>query len=81
MSEPFKVITQKESWAQEVQQDVVVRLRSLLEQAESGDIQGFAFVGVCLDGTVLTCATKNDDQCKIIGGMERMKFRMLKSED
>lgn len=81
MAETFKVITQKESWAQEVKQDVVDQLRLLLEQAESGDIQGFAFVGVCLDGTVLTCSTKNDDQCKIIGGMERIKYRMLKAED
>lgn len=81
MAEPLKVITQKESWAEEVKQDVIERLEYFLECAKSGELQGFVMVGLTADNMVITCATKNDDQTKLIGGLERIKHRMLCSED
>lgn len=81
MAETLKLITQEQSWLNEVQADVVERLRTLLEKAEAGEIQGFAFAGLSVDGMTITCATKNDNQAMLIGAIERVKYRMLASED
>lgn len=80
MAEPLRVITQTESWAQEVQTDVVCCLRELLAQAESGEIQGIAYSCATLDNMVATGFTKNNAQSAIIGGLERVKHRMLAGE-
>lgn len=81
MAGPLKVITQQESWAEEVRQDVVERLEYLIECARSGELQGFVLVGLTADNMVITATTKNGDQAKLIGGIERVKFRMLSAED
>lgn len=80
MAEPLRVITQTESWAQEVQTDVVTRLRELLAQAESGELQGIAYAAACADNMIATGFTKNNAQSAIIGGLERVKHRMLAGE-
>lgn len=80
MSNPVRIITQQESWRTEVQADVVDRLRLLLSKAEAGEIQGFVFIGLSIDDCIITAATKNNDQAKLIGGMERVKHRMLAAE-
>jgi hypothetical protein len=81
MSEPLRVITQTESWRQEVQDDVVMRLRSLLEQAEAGEIQGIAYAASTVDGMVQTGFTKNNAQSAILGGLARVQHRMIAGED
>ena len=81
MTEPFRVITQTESWKQEVQFDVVERLRDLLTMAESGEIQGIAYAAVTADNCVVTGFTKNDGQSAIIGGLARVQHRMLAGEN
>lgn len=81
MSEPMKVITQTESWRSEVNEDVVSTLRALLERAEAGELQGIAYSIATVDNCVVTGVTKNDAQSAIIGGLERIKFRMLRGED
>lgn len=80
MAQPLKLITQTESWKQEVQVDVVTRLRELLAQAESGEIQGIAYAAATADNCIATGFTKNDAQSAIIGGLERVKHRMLAGE-
>ena len=80
MSEPLRVITQTESWAQEVQADVVSTLRELLARAEAGEIQGIAYAANCADNLVLTGFSKRNNQSAIIGGLERVKHRMLAGE-
>lgn len=80
MAAPLRVITQTESWKAEVQQDVVERLRELLAQAEAGEIQGIAYAAVTLDNMIATGFTKNNAQSAIIGGLERVKHRMLSGE-
>jgi len=81
MQQPFRVITQTESWKQEVQTDVVERLRDLLSMAESGEIQGIAYAAAGIDNTVITGFTKNNAQTAIIGGLARVQHRMLSGED
>lgn len=81
MAEVVRVITQTESWHQEVQTDVVTRLRELLVMAESGEIQGIAYAAATADNCVATGFTKNNAQSAIIGGLERVKHRMLSGED
>lgn len=81
MAENLKLITQPESWKQEVKEDVVCQLRDLLSKAETGELQGFIFVGLTIDRCVITAATKNSDQAGLIGGLERVKHRMLASEN
>jgi hypothetical protein len=80
MTEPLRVITQTESWAQEVQADVVDRLRMLLSMAESGEIQGIAYSAAGADNSIFTGFTKNNSQSAVIGGLERVKHRMLNGE-
>jgi hypothetical protein len=81
MAYPLRVITQTESWAQEVQTDVVTRLRELLAQAEAGELQGIAYSAATADNMIATGFTKNNAQSAIIGGLERVKHRMLAGED
>jgi len=78
---PLKVITQTESWRQEVQDDVVDRLRELLAKAEAGEIQGIAYAAATIDNCISTGFTKNNAQSAIIGGLERVKHRMLAGEE
>jgi hypothetical protein len=80
MADPLRVITQTESWRQEVQADVVSCLRDLLAMAEAGEIQGFAYSAVCADMCVSTGFTKDVNRSAIIGGLERVKHRMLAGE-
>ena len=80
MTETLRLITQTESWAQEVQADVVESLRTLLAQAEAGEIQGIAYACASTDNAVITGFTKNNAQSAIIGGLERVKRRMLSGE-
>lgn len=77
---PLKLITQPESWRQEVAIDVVERLKELLAQAEAGELQGFAYAAATIDNCIATGFTKNDAQSAIIGGLERVKHRMLAGE-
>lgn len=79
--ETLRVITQTESWSKEVQTDVVARLSELLEMAKSGEIQGIAYSCALIDGCTATGFTKNNAQSAIIGGLERVKHRMLAGED
>lgn len=81
MAEPFQLVTQPESWRQEVSDDVVQALRRLLERAEAGELQGVAYSCITIDGCVVTGFTKSADQSATIGGLERVKFRMLSGED
>ena len=80
MAEPLRIITQTESWASDVKADVVERLRQLLAQAEAGEIQGIAYSAYCADGMTITGCSKSSNQSAIIGGLERIKHRMLASE-
>lgn len=80
MSEPVRVITQTESWRQEVQRDVIETLERLLEQAHSGELQGIAYAGVTADNCVVTGFSKDNGRSAIIGGLERVKHRMLTME-
>lgn len=80
MADPLRMITQTESWAGEVKADVVARLRELLDQAEAGEIQGFAYAAATIDGCVSTGFTKNNAQTAIIGGLVRVQHRMLAGE-
>lgn len=80
MTETFRLITQTESWAGEVQEDVVDSLVRLLEQANSGELQGFAYAGATKDNCVVTGYTKDINRSAIIGGLERVKHRMLAQE-
>lgn len=79
--EPLRVITQTESWKQEVQADVVERLAELLEMARSGELQGIAYAAVSTDNMVVTGFTKNNNQSAIIGGLARVQHRMIAGED
>lgn len=81
MTIPVRVITQTESWAKEVQEDVVAVLRRLLKRAEAGEIQGIAYSCSTVDNMVLTGSTKCANQSAVIGGLERIKYRMLAGED
>ncbi|KQS79036.1 hypothetical protein ASG25_10645 [Rhizobium sp. Leaf384] len=81
MTEPFRLITQPESWKSEVQNDVVTRLRELLEMAESGELQGIAYSASTVDGCVMTGFTKSADQNGIIGGLARVQYRMIAGEE
>jgi len=81
MKDALRLITQTESWKQEVQVDVVTRLRELLAMAEAGEIQGIAYAAATTDNMVATGFTKNNAQSAIIGGLERVKHRMLSGED
>jgi hypothetical protein len=81
MADPYRLITQPESWKSEVQEDVVSRLRTLLEKAESGELQGIAYAAVTIDRCVMTGFTKNDDQSGIIGGLARVQHRMIAGEE
>lgn len=78
--ELLRVITQTESWKQEVQADVVERLTELLEAAKAGEIQGIAYSAVTVDGMVATGFTKNAHQSAIIGGLVRVQHRMIAGE-
>lgn len=80
MVDPLRVITQTESWASDVKTDVVEKLRDLLARAEAGEIHGIAYSAICADGMTLTGCSKSDNQAAIIGGLERIKHRMLASE-
>jgi len=80
MAKPLRIITQPESWKQEVRADVVTRLRELLEMAESGELQGIAYAGSCMDGMTVTGFTKNNAQSAILGGLARVQHHMLASE-
>jgi len=80
MVDPLRVITQTESWKAEVKVDVVERLRELLAAAEAGEIQGIAFSATTIDDCVITGFSKNTNQAAIIGGLERVKHRMLANE-
>lgn len=79
--ETVRVITQPESWAQEVRSDVVRALEELLERAKSGEIQGLAYACATIDNCVSTGFTKSNAHSAILGGLERVKFRMLSGED
>jgi len=81
MNEPLRIITQTESWKQEVQSDVVVRIRELLAMAEAGEIQGIAYAAAGIDNTIITGFTKNNAQTAIIGGLARVQHRMLAGEE
>lgn len=74
---PVRVITKTESWATAVQSDVVERLREVLAMAESGEIQGFAYSALCVDGQVATGYTKTSDHSAIIGGLSIVQHRMI----
>lgn len=76
----LRVITQTESWAQEVRQDVVETLELLLAQAKSGKLLGVAYSGVTADGMVVTGYTKTTGLNATIGGLERVKHHMLQAE-
>lgn len=80
MSTPLRVITQTESWKQEVQADVVGRLEELLALAKEGEIQGIAYSAACIDNAVRAGFTKSSAHNAIIGGLERVKFMMLNGE-
>lgn len=80
MAEPLRIITQTESWRQEVQADVVSQLRELLAMAESGEIQGFAYAAASADSMVISGFTKNNYQSAIIGGLARVQHRMISQE-
>lgn len=80
MAQPLKLITQTESWKTEVQVDVVERLRELVAMAEAEEIQGIAYSAATIDNMTLTGFTKNNAQNAIIGGLERVKHRMLQGE-
>lgn len=81
MNEPFRIVTQPESWAREVKDDVVSAIRSLLDRAQAGEIQGIAYSCATIDNMVITGCTKNVNQSAIIGGLERIKHRILAGED
>ncbi|MFD1945058.1 hypothetical protein [Paradevosia shaoguanensis] len=81
MSQPLRLITQTESWKQEVQVDVVTRLRELLAMAEAGELQGIAYAAATTDNMIATGFTKNNAQSAIIGGLARVTHRMLAGED
>lgn len=80
MVDPLRVITQTESWASDVKADVVERLRELLAAAEAGEIRGIAYSALCADGMTMTGCSKSENQAAIIGGLERVKHRMLANE-
>ncbi len=80
MVDPLRVITQEESWRGQVKADVVERLRELLAMAESGELQGIAYAALAADGMIVTGCSKSDDQMAIVGGLERIKYRMLAGE-
>lgn len=77
MTQPLKVITQTESWAQEVQTDLIKQLNHLLTLAHSGELQGLAYAGITIDDCTITGFSKNQNQAMLIGGLERVKFKML----
>lgn len=79
-SDPFRVITQAESWKQAVQTDVVERLEELLEMAKSGEITGIAYSSSCADGMTLTGYTKTENRLQIVGGLELVKYRMISDD-
>lgn len=80
MTEALKLITQEESWRQAVNHDVVTLLRDLLAKAESGEIAGVAYACVTIDGCVSTANSKTINQSALLGGLERIKYRMLSGE-
>jgi diketogulonate reductase-like aldo/keto reductase len=77
--EPLRVITQTESWSQEVQVDVVERLSELLKMAKAGEIQGIAYSALNADGSVSFGYTKTSDQNAILGGLVRVQYRMVEN--
>lgn len=77
MVDPLRVITQEESWRGQVKADVVERLRELLAMAESGELQGIAYAAIGSDGMVITGCSKNVNQMAIVGGLERIKYRLV----
>jgi hypothetical protein len=80
MVEPLKVITQTESWQQEVKEDVVAMIKRLLQCAEAGEIQGLAYAAVTIDGCTLDAFSKSANHAILIAGLERVKFRLLSQE-
>lgn len=77
MTEPLRVITQTESWANEVKLDVIEHLEYLLDKAKTGEILGIAYAANTSDNMVITGSTKSVEQLKIVGGLERIKHRMI----
>ena len=75
-----RVITQAESWKQEVREDVVVRLRELLAMAESGEIKGIAYAATTADNAVITGYSKSENFSALVGGLSNVQFRMLKAD-
>lgn len=77
MAEPLKVLTQQESWLQEVDASIVQMLEDVLARAKQGEFTGMALSFTCKDGSTFGTYSKMDHQGLIIAGLERLKFGML----
>jgi len=79
--QPLRVITQTESWKQEVQADAVRLLEEWLAMAKSGELQGVALAGVRIGERQMTAFSKSENRNILIAGMTQCTYRMCRMMD
>ena len=73
----LKLITQSESWKQEVQTDVVETLKRALAAAESGELTGVAIAATTKDACTWTTFSKRAAGGLMLGAVARLNFRLI----
>lgn len=58
-------------------ENVVERIREVLEMAEAGEISNILILGTTTDGAVLSTVANNSDPFQMIGQMEVVKNRFI----
>lgn len=77
----LRVISQEESWRNEVHADVVETLETLLEEAKEGRIIGLAYATLEADSATFNGSTRTTNLPALIGSLERCKYRMMQQMD
>lgn len=73
MTETLKVVTQRDSWLQEVDQNVIETLESMLERARAGELTGVAICATTKDNCTVTSYSKLDRTAMMLGAVTRLQ--------
>lgn len=81
MTETLSLITRAESWHNEVCEDVVKTLETMLERAKTGELQGVAIAATTIDGATVTTYSKMDRTGLLLGALARLQHRIIAAEE
>lgn len=69
------------AFKKKINQDAVNRCKELLGWLEEGSVESFFAVASHTDGSMITIIPPTSDQFRLVAGLRRLEYRILKGMD